>query len=173
MPGAAVEVAGNFAVLDDATTGPDGSARLRVPADAKVEWVIALKSGRGFDYAEFGPIDEQGRSQGGAPAAELPDSVALTSRRSPDSPHQGGRPRRQAPGRGGVLPWLLHKEGRRSQVNVSSRLIAADDRARRRRHLRLAAGEQGGPHLLAGFRGLRQPSRDIEGGRERDRSPPS
>ena len=56
-------------MLDDATTGPDGSVRLHVPADAKVEWVIALKPGRGFDYAEYGTIDEYGRSQGGAPAA--------------------------------------------------------------------------------------------------------
>ena len=76
--GAAVEVAGNFAVLDDATTGRDGSARLHVPADAKVDWIFGLKSGRGFDYAEFGPIDEQGRSQGGALATSLPGSVDLT-----------------------------------------------------------------------------------------------
>jgi RNA polymerase sigma factor (sigma-70 family) len=125
VPGAAVEVAGNFAVLDGATTGPDGSVRLHVPADAKVEWIIALKSGRGFDYAEYGPIDEQGRSRGGAPAVELPPSVALTL--------DGTRTAhiRAVDGRGGTLagvgfsPWLLHKEGRRSQVNLSSRIFTA------------------------------------------------
>ena len=55
VPDAAVEVAGRLrGVFDDAKTGPDGSARLLVPVDAKVEWIFALKSGQGFDYAEFG-----------------------------------------------------------------------------------------------------------------------
>jgi beta-lactamase regulating signal transducer with metallopeptidase domain len=35
-----------------ATTGADGTATLRVPADAKVRWVIGLKAGAGFDYFE-------------------------------------------------------------------------------------------------------------------------
>ena len=66
--GAAVEVAGNYRVLDHATTGPDGTARLAVPFDAPVHWIVALKSGRGFDYAEYGRFDEYGRLQSGASA---------------------------------------------------------------------------------------------------------
>jgi RNA polymerase sigma factor (sigma-70 family) len=125
VAGAAVEAAGNFAVLDGGTTGPDGSVRLNVPADAKIEWVIALKSGRGFDYAEYGTIDERGRTKGGAAAAEIPMSVSLTL--------DGARTARiKAVDRDGkpltgvaFTPWLLHKEGRRSQVNFSSRILQA------------------------------------------------
>ena len=125
MAGAAVEAAGNFAVFDSATTGADGSVRLHVPADAKVEWVIALKSGRGFDYAEYGTIDEHGRSKGGAPAAEIPTSVALTLDGARTARikavDRDGKPLAGV----GFYPWLLHKEGRRSQVNFSSRIFDA------------------------------------------------
>ena len=78
VSGASVEIAGSFSVFDDTATGRDGTARLQVPVDAKVEWIIALKSAQGFDYAEFGRIDEAGRTQGGSPAAELPAAVSLT-----------------------------------------------------------------------------------------------
>ncbi len=125
VAGAAVEVAGNFAVLDDATTSADGSVRLRVPADAKVEWVVALKSGRGFDSAEYGTIDDQRRSRGGAPTADLPMSIALTldGARSAriKARDRGGKPLAGV----GFYPWLLHKAGRRSQVNFHSRIFEA------------------------------------------------
>ena len=78
MAGAAVEVAGDYTVYADATTGADGTALLRVPADAKVNWVFSLKSGFGFDYAEYGSIDDQGRSGPGVPSLELPASISLT-----------------------------------------------------------------------------------------------
>ena len=121
----------------------DGSARLLVPVDAKVEWIFALKAGLGFDYAEFGRIDEVGRSQEGAPATSLPGSVDLTLDgvrtariKAVDS---GGKP---LPGVG-FYNWLVRKEGRRSMVNVFSRRLVADDRARWHCHLRLAAAFEG------------------------------
>ncbi len=96
-----------------------------MPADAKVEWIFALKAGLGFDYAEFGQIDEAGRSQGGASAASLPGSVDLTLDgvrtariKAVDS---GGKPLSGV----GFHIWLVHKEGRRSEVNVSSRRLTA------------------------------------------------
>ena len=120
MRDAAVEVAGSGAVFDDATTGPDGSARLLVPADAKVEWIFALKSGQGFDYAEFGQIDEHGRSQGGAPATSLPGSVDLTldgvRTARIKAVDRDGKP---LPGVG--FPHLAGPQGRPAeQVNVSA-----------------------------------------------------
>ncbi len=124
VPGAAVEVAGNFAVLDDAKTGPDGSARLRIPSDAKIEWIYALKPGLGFDYTEYGRIDEARRTQGGTPATNLPGSVNLTLDgvrtariKAVDS---AGKPLAGA----GYYVWLIHKEGRMSDVNAASRLFA-------------------------------------------------
>ncbi|SIN87267.1 RNA polymerase sigma factor, sigma-70 family [Singulisphaera sp. GP187] len=124
VPGATVEVAGSC-VYDDAKTGPDGSALLHIPADATVGWVVAQKSGRGFDYAEYGPIDEAGRLRGGIPAADLPESVALTLDgaqtariKAVDS---GGKPL------AGVdfYLWVLQKEGRRSHLNFASRIFTA------------------------------------------------
>jgi RNA polymerase sigma factor (sigma-70 family) len=121
ITGATVQVAGNFTVLDSSTTGRDGSARLSIPVDAKVEWIFALKSGQGFDYAEFGKIDAFGRAQGGAPATEIPASIALTL-------DNASTVRLKAVDRDGkplagicFYPWLLQKEGRRSQVNASNR----------------------------------------------------
>jgi beta-lactamase regulating signal transducer with metallopeptidase domain len=51
VAGAAVEAI-DLSFQTHATTGPDGTATLRVPADAKVRWVIGLKAGAGFDYFE-------------------------------------------------------------------------------------------------------------------------
>jgi RNA polymerase sigma factor (sigma-70 family) len=125
VAGSIVEIAGNYAMLDSATTGDNGSASLNVPADAKVEWIYALKSGRGFDYAEYGKIDPYGRSQGGVVVAEIPPSIALTldgmrTVRLLAVDHDG-KPL------AGVrfCPWLLQKKGRRSQVNVASRAFLA------------------------------------------------
>ncbi len=122
VEGASVEVAGNYTAYADATTGSDGTARLQVPADLKVNWVFALKPGLGFDYAEFGAIDDQGRADAGVPAPDLPASVSLTL--------AGARTIRvKAVDRDGkplagvtFAPWLLRKEGRRSDVNVSTRI---------------------------------------------------
>ena len=51
VAGAAVEAI-DSSFHTHATTGPDGTATLRVAADAKVRWVIGLKAGAGFDYFE-------------------------------------------------------------------------------------------------------------------------
>ncbi len=51
VAGAAVEAVG-FDWQGAATTGDDGLATLRVPADAQVRWIIGLKPGVGFDYFE-------------------------------------------------------------------------------------------------------------------------
>jgi RNA polymerase sigma factor (sigma-70 family) len=131
VSGAAVEVvsnyvAGNFSIFDHAATGPDGSARLVAPGEEKVQCILALKPGRGFDYAEFLATDERGLLRGGVPAAELPGSVALTF----DSVWKTARIK--AVGRDGkpvagvgFRPSLLRKEGRRSEVNLSSRILTA------------------------------------------------
>ena len=103
---------------------PTARQRSYVPVDAKIEWIYALKPGLGFDYAEYGPIDEQSRTAGGTPATNLPGSVNLTLDgvrtariKAVDS---AGKPLAGV----GFYVWLIHKEGRRSQVNVASRLFA-------------------------------------------------
>ena len=78
IAGASVEAEGDFAVLDEATTGPDGSAKLYMPADAQVTWIVALKSGAGFDYAEFDVINVGGYTLAGTSPDDLPGTVSLT-----------------------------------------------------------------------------------------------
>ncbi len=51
VPGATVEAAERQFRTHD-TTGADGSATLRIPADAQVEWVVGFQPGAGFDYFE-------------------------------------------------------------------------------------------------------------------------
>jgi RNA polymerase sigma factor (sigma-70 family) len=119
---ASVQAAGHFCIYADALSRHDGDAWLQIPADAKIEWIFALKSGRGYDYAEFGPIDEAGRSQGGLPVQDLPASVSLTmgaprTARIKAVDHSGN----PLPGVA-FAPWLLQKEGRRSFLNVLTRI---------------------------------------------------
>jgi RNA polymerase sigma factor (sigma-70 family) len=120
IAGATVQVAGNFAHLDGAVTDDDGTARLNIPIDAKVEWIFTLESGRGFDYTEYGKIDSFGRTQGGAAAADLPASIALTLE-GPSTVRLKAVDRDGKPLAGvSFYPWLLQKKGRRSQVNAAS-----------------------------------------------------
>ena len=125
IEGAVVEVVGDYSAVAHATTGADGTAKLSVPIDSKVSWIVAKKEAVGFDYAELGKFDEFGRLRESVAAEELPDSVALTL----ESPRVArikavdtdGKPLAGV----GFHIWLLKKEGRRSEVNYFSRLHGA------------------------------------------------
>ncbi|MHC5537913.1 carboxypeptidase-like regulatory domain-containing protein, partial [Singulisphaera rosea] len=67
-----------FPIVAKATTGSDGSARLRLPADALVGQIMAVKPGVGFDYAELGKVARNGQISEGAPTAKIPESIHLT-----------------------------------------------------------------------------------------------
>jgi len=122
IAGATVEAVGDYVILAHATTEANGTARLIVPIDSKVSWIVAQKDGTGFDYAEFGAFNEGGSEREGAAADELPESVALTL----EAPRiarikavgQDGEPM------AGVRfhVWLLQKDGRRSVVNYFGRM---------------------------------------------------
>jgi beta-lactamase regulating signal transducer with metallopeptidase domain len=71
VAGATVEAI-DYSFQTHATTGPDGSATLRVADGARVEWVIGYKSGAGFDYFE----NYQKRRAVEFPP--LPDELTLT-----------------------------------------------------------------------------------------------
>ena len=53
-------------------TGPDGTATVRVAADARIQWVVAQKAGAGLDYIE---TDQPARP---AEPPPLPREVVLT-----------------------------------------------------------------------------------------------
>jgi RNA polymerase sigma factor (sigma-70 family) len=52
VPDAAVVALDKYFAIAEARTDARGTAVLRVPADAKVRWIIAAKPGVGFDYFE-------------------------------------------------------------------------------------------------------------------------
>lgn len=60
VAGAGVEAVGQGYPIFEATTGSDGIATLRTPADARAEAVLALKPGVGVGCAQYGPRDYSG-----------------------------------------------------------------------------------------------------------------
>ena len=84
VSGAAVEAI-DPSFQTHATTGPDGTATLRVPADAKVRWVIGLKAGAGFDYFE------NYRTKPAADYPPLPAELSLTLDGARNRSSQRGR----------------------------------------------------------------------------------
>jgi RNA polymerase sigma factor (sigma-70 family) len=126
VPGAAIEVVASYRTMAIATANEEGAATVRVPADAAVQWIVGLKSGRGLDYFEHG------KTQGGAPAKDLPGDVALvldgarTARiRAVDG---AGKPLPRI----GFVPWVLQKPGKRGHANIGGTEI-----------VRVQADEQG------------------------------
>ena len=123
VPDVPVEAASTAEIYARAATNPEGLATLRIPADARVEWIYAVKPGLGCDYAEFGSRGP--KPERGAAAGELPEQVGLML--------EGGRTARikalDAEGRPiagtGFVLWLLKKDGRSSEVNAFSRSMCA------------------------------------------------
>jgi protocatechuate 3,4-dioxygenase beta subunit len=112
VSGAVLEIASTMLhSIDEDRTGPDGTVRFRLPADAEIDTVTALKSGAGFDYWNRGNQD---------PAPQpLPKKLALTLNgartvrvRAIDSL---GQP---VPGVD-VAPWTVSKPGHTGYVNLS------------------------------------------------------
>jgi hypothetical protein len=71
VPGATVEAA-EMLFRTDATAGPDGTATLRIPANAHVDWVVGFQPRIGFDY--FENYQKKALNKAGP----LPDMVMLT-----------------------------------------------------------------------------------------------
>lgn len=109
---AQVAVSEMIYLIDEARTAADGTCRIRLPADAQVGSVIALKSGRGSDYWSD-------RTERGGAQRPLPERVALVL--------NGARTVRiravdaqQLPVPGiTVGPWYITKEGRGVYANLS------------------------------------------------------
>lgn len=122
--GAVVEAVGERNVIAHAEADARGLARLLVPADDKVKWIVAQEPGAGFDYAEFGERFIGDAPVGVAPA-ELPAVVPLTLGESRTvrikALDETGAPASGVP----LAVWLLRKDGRLSTVNYWSRIHLA------------------------------------------------
>jgi hypothetical protein len=130
VPDAGVQAVADYQIVADATTGADGMARLLLPPETRLGWITGMKPGLALDFAEFGAYDEAGHALGPkTPAPDLPEVVDLTLGEQPRTLRiravdTSGNPVVNVRFR----PWLIDKEGRRSQVsNYSRRLSALTD----------------------------------------------
>jgi hypothetical protein len=109
VAGALVEVPNS---IDEGRTGPDGTLRLRLPADAQIGLVVARKSGAGFDYW----TDRIDRNAG--PRA-LPAKLALTLNGARTVRVHAVNSLGQPVSGIGVIPWVISKQGRTDFANLS------------------------------------------------------
>jgi beta-lactamase regulating signal transducer with metallopeptidase domain len=105
--------------LARARTGPDGTARFTIPADAHVIQVIAAKAGVGLDYFEnYRDAPHQGLDELPAEVKLVLDGVQTVRVRATD---RAGRP---VPGVM-TLPWYIHKQGKAYHFNGTGSLFDA------------------------------------------------
>jgi hypothetical protein len=99
--------------LTSGETDEGGIARLRLPADAKVDHVIGAKAGVGFDYFE----NYQSRSNRERPP--LPAAVKLVLNRPRTARvHTTDSANRPVPGVV-MVPWTIKKKGKVADANLS------------------------------------------------------
>jgi beta-lactamase regulating signal transducer with metallopeptidase domain len=120
---AGVEVIHAYEPLPFVRTDAKGIALLRIPADAKVGWVIALKSGVGFDYFEnYQSLQSRERPP-------LPERIELTLDGARtvrvEAVDSSGRPLPDVP----FVPWTIQKPGKIADANVagSSLIVSRTD----------------------------------------------
>lgn len=116
VAGAAVEAVG-FDFHGAATTGTGGDAALRIPADAKVQWIIGLKPGVGFDY--FENYRARPAVEIGAPPAEV--TLALDGARSAriKAVDTSGRPVPNVE----IRPWYIGRSGKIDHANIGGATV--------------------------------------------------
>jgi beta-lactamase regulating signal transducer with metallopeptidase domain len=113
---ATVGVVALYSVMASAETDSRGLASLRLPADAKVNQVVALKSGVGFDYFE------NYSSWPGSVVGKLPAQVALTLDGAQSITVKATDSRGFAMEGVDFVPWTVQKKGRLAYVNIGGAL---------------------------------------------------
>lgn len=99
--------------LSGAATDADGETALRFPADAKVDWIVALKDGEGLDYYEnYDAFPTQGRLRVPNEIGLCLDgaqSVSVTAIDTNRAPIAGVI----------VMPWIIHRDEKLADINMS------------------------------------------------------
>lgn len=117
IAGATVGVVELYTVLHSAETGAQGTVSLKIPADAKVSQIVAIKPGVGFDYYEN--YNKWPRTE---PLLPLPEEVHLVAngaqRVTVGVTDSAGKALADI----GVVPWTIQKKGRLGYVNLSAGL---------------------------------------------------
>jgi beta-lactamase regulating signal transducer with metallopeptidase domain len=114
---ASIEALADYKPVGLAQTNADGRAVLNVPQDSVISWIIALKSGKGFDYYE-------NYKQHHTRLEEIPEQITLVLDGARDIVIRGvdseDNPVPDVP----FVPWTIIKEGKNSHVNLSGSTIA-------------------------------------------------
>ena len=117
ITGATVGVVELYTVLHSAETGAQGTVSFKIPADAKVSQIVAIKPGAGFDYYEN--YNKWPRTE---PLLPLPAEVHLVAdggqKVSVGVTDSAGKPLADI----GVVPWTIQKKGRLGYVNLGAGL---------------------------------------------------
>ncbi len=95
-----------------ATAGADGIATLHIPADAHVQWVVALRPGAGLDY--FENYNKAASDASGPP----PEEVILTLESAPTVRIKTADSKGQAVAGVGIKPALLFATGKKGALNA-------------------------------------------------------
>ncbi len=115
VSGAAVEVFHQYAPVAHARTVENGAAVMRYPANANIRWIVAFKSGMGFDYFEnyaAWPPAWDARRLLAADVKLVLDGARRVSVGAVDS---ADKPVPDI----GFVPWSIKKPGKLSSANLS------------------------------------------------------
>ncbi len=111
VAGATVEAAETL-FRTHATAGVDGTATLRIPADAHVEWVVAFRPGAGLDYFE------NYEKRGAAATGPLPAEVILTLEAAPAVRIKAVDSKGQPVAGVGIKPARLYTTGKKESLDA-------------------------------------------------------
>jgi hypothetical protein len=114
--GATVGVVELYTVLDSAVTGAQGTVWFKIPADAKVSQIVAIKPGVGFDY--FENYNTWPRTEPLALSGEVKLVVTGAQKVTVGVADSAGKPLPNIQ----VVPWTIRKKGRLGYVNLGAGL---------------------------------------------------
>ena len=114
---ASIEALADYKPVGHVQTNDDGKAVLKVPEDARISWIIGLKSGVGFDYYENYKARYALLEEISGQITLVLDGARNIAVRGVDSEDN---PVSDVP----FVPWTIIKEGKNSHVNLSGSSIA-------------------------------------------------
>lgn len=121
IAGADVRLIAKYDGLAQGVTGENGECTLEFAADAEVDWVIAYKSGAGFDYHEnYDSHPTQFR-------LELPEQIDLKLDGSVSVDVQVVDTAEKPVANAAATPWTIKKIGKLSSANLSGLRLGMTD----------------------------------------------
>ncbi|MHC4993280.1 MAG: carboxypeptidase-like regulatory domain-containing protein, partial [Planctomycetota bacterium] len=123
---AGVEVLANNRPIASGLTDEKGLVSLTLPPNEVIQWVVAAKSGTGFDYYECFPAEpDTAVTLPGAPARDLPPWIKLVLDGAREIRIHAAGPEDRPIGNARFVPWRINKQHKRFPVNLSGSALAA------------------------------------------------